>query len=411
MWKYCMSVPYRERTNMTTYYVGIDIAKNKHDVNIFSATEKKSVAKFVIKNDIFHYNLLIEKCKIIDKDLTKFIFCCEATGIYHISLCNYLYDKNQKVNIVNPVLIKNFKKVDNIRNTKNDSIDALSIATYAQFKQAKPNYESRTSNEQLRSLTRFRTTEVKLISETKVKIRTLLDKNIPELSMLFPNVGSTTCIYLLSSSNNLFNIASRDKQQLCEQISKHSHGKHKMTFTEKVIKAIKNSKHNSHNTSDMLELKLLTSELKFHVSQLKIIDESIKILMESLETPIETIPGISKITGSQIIAEIGEINNFASPKQLVAYAGLDPRIQQSGNYELQNGRMNKKGSKYLRQALFQAAQCLYRHDDYFAQRYKKLRDKGKHHYVCVNAIARKLLHIIWAMEKRKVPYDPAFLLN
>ena len=149
----------------------------------------------------------------------------------------------------------------------------------------------------------------------------------------------------------------------------------------------------------------------FMKSQQKVIDDSINKLMESIDTPIETIPGIKKNIGSQIIAEIGDINNFSNPKQLVAYAGLDPKIIQSGNYELQNGRINKKGSKYLRKALFQAAQCLCRHDEYFSNRYALLKSKGKHHFVCINAIARKLLHIIWAMETRKIPYDPAFLQN
>lgn len=406
-----MSVPYQERTNMTTYYVGIDIAKNKHDINIYSITDDKSVVKFQITNDLFDYNLLLEKCKRIDKDLSKFIFCCEATGIYHISICNFLNSKNLKINIVNPILIKNFKSVNNIRNTKNDPIDALAIANYAAFKRAKSNYQLRTSNEQLRSLTRFRSVEVNKISETKTRIRALLDKNIPMLSSLIKDVGNATSLYIFTSSDNIFKLATRDKNQLCAQISKHSHGKHKLLYTENIIKAIKASKHNFHNQSDMLEIKILAENLMFMKSQQKVIDDSINKLMESIDTPIETIPGIKKNIGSQIIAEIGDINNFSNPKQLVAYAGLDPKIIQSGNYELQNGRINKKGSKYLRKALFQAAQCLCRHDEYFANRYALLKSKGKHHFVCINAIARKLLHIIWAMETRKIPYDPAFLQN
>lgn len=396
---------------MTNYYVGIDIAKKKHDINILSAQNRKPIKQFQISNDTFSFNLLIEKCKQIETNLNNFVFCCEATGIYHINICNYLHSKKLKVNVVNPVLIKNFKLVDNIRNTKNDQIDSLAIAEYASYKQVQSNYEERTHHEQLRSLTRFKSTIVDKTVADKVRIRALLDKNIPEFSDLFPNISSSTCLYLLLSTDNLFNILKREKNQLNEMISKKSHGKFKMAFTEKLIHSLKSSRHNSHNISDMLEIRMLANEVNFHIEQLKTINESIDTLMASIDTPICTIPGINQNLGAQIIAEIGDISNFNNPKQLVAYAGIDPRIQQSGNYELKNGRMNKKGSKYLRKALFQAAQVIYRHDEYFGNKYQELKERGKHHFVCVNAIARKLLHIIWAMETKKISYDPTFLQN
>ena len=153
------------------------------------------------------------------------------------------------------------------------------------------------------------------------------------------------------------------------------------------------------------QLKLLIEQICFIEQQVSDVEEQISVLLEKINSPITTIPGIGNVIAATILGEIGDIHRFSSGAKLVAYAGLDAEISQSGEYESTSNKMSKRGSPYLRKALFQAAFIAAFHDPVFSAYYQQKRAEGKHHKVAIGAVARKLCHTIHAVLKNNTPYE------
>jgi len=153
------------------------------------------------------------------------------------------------------------------------------------------------------------------------------------------------------------------------------------------------------------QLKLLIEQICFLENQVHDVDSEIDLIVSQMDTPIKTIPGIGSTTAATILGEIGDVNRFDNPSKLVAYAGLDATVSQSGEYESTNNRMSKRGSPHLRKALYQAAFIAEFNDPVFMAYYQKKRSEGKHHMVATNAVARKLCHTLFAVLKNNTPYE------
>ena len=149
----------------------------------------------------------------------------------------------------------------------------------------------------------------------------------------------------------------------------------------------------------------MIEQIIFIEEQISTIEEEIFTLMEKMDSPITTIPGIGKVNGATILGEIGDINRFSNASKLVAYAGLDASVSQSGEYQSTTNKMSKRGSPYLRKALFQSALRAEFCDPVFSEYYQKKISEGKHHLVATNAVARKLCHTIYAILTKKTPYE------
>ena len=152
-------------------------------------------------------------------------------------------------------------------------------------------------------------------------------------------------------------------------------------------------------------MKLLIEQIKFIEAQVLDVETQTKQILDKINSPITTIPGIASVTAAVILGEIGDINRFSSPSKLAAYAGIDATVNQSGEYKSQNGKMSKRGSPYLRKALFQVANVAVLHDPTLSAFYHKKRSEGKHHLTAVGAVARKLCNIIHAVLKNNSPYQ------
>ena len=154
-----------------------------------------------------------------------------------------------------------------------------------------------------------------------------------------------------------------------------------------------------------LQLKLLIEQIKFIEAQVSDVAQEIKVILEKINSPITSIPGIGEITAAAILGEIGDIDRFSNASKLAAYAGIDASVSQSGEYQSTNNKMSKRGSPYLRKALFQAALIASFHDPVFSAFYQKKRAEGKHHLTAVGAVTRKLCNTIHAVLKNNVPYE------
>lgn len=145
--------------------------------------------------------------------------------------------------------------------------------------------------------------------------------------------------------------------------------------------------------------------MMFIEKQIKETEVEIKKILELINSPITTIPGIGEILGATILGEVGDISRFSSPSKLVAYAGIDASVSQSGQSSSTNNVMSKRGSPYLRRALFQAAFVASNNDPVLRAFYLKKRGEGKHHLTCLGAVSRKLCNIIYAILKSGNPYE------
>ena len=153
------------------------------------------------------------------------------------------------------------------------------------------------------------------------------------------------------------------------------------------------------------QLRQLIEQIEFVEQQIALLDQQIENYMEKLQSPITTIPGVGPVYGAIILAELGNIERFPGGKQVVSYAGLDASVHESGDFVGTRSHISKRGSPYLRRALWGAAFVASWADPELSAYYHRLRARGKHHNVAVGAVARKLCYILYAVLSENRPFD------
>lgn len=287
-----------------------------------------------------------------------------------------------------------------------DSIDSILIADLIRYGDF---VETTLSNEDylfLRNLTRFRSYLVSSIGDLKRKSIALLDQVFLEYGSVFSDIfGKTSKEILknLTSPSDFENISSDKLNSILENIRAKSFAKRKINQLSD--KAKSSFGVNICLDSSSLQIKLLIEQISFINEQVQSVENEISSIMQKINSPITTIPGIGVITGAVILGEIGDISRFSNPSKLVAYAGIDATISQSGDYEANINRISKRGSAYLRRALFQSALRAEFCDPVFSDYYQKKISQGKHHLFSTNAVARKLVHTIFAILTKNEAYQ------
>lgn len=253
----------------------------------------------------------------------------------------------------------------------------------------------------LRTLTRFRTYLVESISDLKRKVVCVLDQVFPEYQSVFSDIfGKTSKEILLqfSSPIDFETVSSETLAELLAQLSRQKVGAAKAeqlkTATSRSF-GVTFAKNNF-----TFQLKALFEQISFIKKQIKETEAEIAGIMEKLKSPITTITGIGNVTGVAIISEIGDISTFDSPRKRVAFTKLDATVTQSGEFEAAHNGMSKRGSPYLRKAIFQSALIAFFKDPVLSVYYQKKKAEGKHHLTCVSAVARKMCNIIYAVLKK-----------
>lgn len=387
------------------YFLGIDIAKTNHVASLIDSDGNIVIKTIKFTNSTDGYQKLKEQISIISID--EIVIAMEATGHYWLSLFSFLIDDGYNVSVYNPFQIKSFRGAYHNRKQKNDVIDAIIIAQYLRTFGSENTSLPDDSLLSLKQLTRFRTSLVDNVSSLKNQTIAILDKVFPEFSSLFSDTFGETAKQLLTIAPTPEEIIKLNSKKLYNLVNKASKGRFKNEFVTNIKNIAKNSfgiKISSSACS--FEIKQIINQIIFIENQISDLEVEIHTLYQSLNSHLTSIPGIGDVLAPVILAEIGDIKNFDSSNKLVAFAGIDPSSNQSGNSSSVNEKTSKRGSPYLRHALFTAAFVAISNDVHLRTFYDRKKAEGKHHFVAMAGVQRKLLGIIFAVLSENRPYRP-----
>lgn len=388
------------------FYIGIDIAKKNHEASIIDSSGKslsKSISFPNSTKGIEKFNNFIAEFGVTTNNC---IIGMEATGHYWISLFSYIVDLGFTCYVINPIQSDAFRKMY-VRQTKNDSVDSFIIAQIMRFGEFSISNFSDENTFALRNLTRYRFALVDECSDWKRKLVAILDQVFPEYSSLFSNIYGVASKELLSKyplPEDMLSIPAEELGNLLYECSKGRLGINKAEEIQS--RARKSFGIKFAKRSFSFQIKQIISQISFLEEQLKEIEIEISCLLEDICPVITTITGIGSVLGASIVSEIGNISRFERANQLVAYAGLDTRIKQSGDFSATNTKLSKRGSPYLRRSIWLAATVAAFKDPALSIYYQGLRARGKAHGTAIGAVARKLTNIIFAVLRDQKPYTP-----
>ncbi len=387
--------------------VGIDVAKDKHDCFITNSDGEVLFKSFTISNNREGFNELYQKIESVSDDLTKVKVGLEATGHYSYNLLGFLLDKGLPTFVINPLHTNLYRKSLSLRKTKTDKVDAHTIASMIMSDVNLKSYSDTSyHNEELKSLTRYRFDKVKERAKLKQSISRLVTILFPELEKLVPTLHMASVYTLLSEFPSAGTIATAHLTRLTNLLSKASKGRYGKDTATTLRKTARASV-GSHMPAKSLELKHTIKLIRELDNEIDEIEAEIKIIMDEINSPILSIPGINYRMGAMIIAEIGDFNRFDSPDKILAYAGMSPSTYQSGQLDNCYSHMEKRGSRYLRYALYNATKYVCHWDETFAAYLARKRAEGKHYNVALSHASKKLVRLIYKLEKSGQQYIKA----
>ena len=388
-------------------YVGIDVAKDKHDCFITNSDGEVLFKSFTLPNNREGFETLFQKVQSVSDDLTKVKVGLEATGHYSYNLLGFLLDKGLPTYVINPLHTNLYRKSLSLRKTKTDKVDAHTIASMIMSDVNLKSYSDTSyHNETLKSLTRYRFNKVQERAKLKVSVSRLVCILFPELEKLVSHLHLASVYALLSEFPSAHAIASARLTKLTHLLSENSHGRYGKDTAVMFREAARNSI-GSNMPTKSLELKHTIKLIHELTSEIDEIETEIKKIMDEINSPILSIPGISYSMGAMIIAEIGDFNRFGSADKILAYSGFSPSIYQSGQLDGAYSHMEKRGSKYLRYALYNATKYVCHWDPTFAGYLAKKRSEGKHYNVAISHAVKKLVRVIYHLENTNQQYIKA----
>lgn len=388
-------------------YVGIDVAKDKHDCCIANSDGEILFNPFTIANNREGFETLFQRIKSVSSDLSKVKVGLEATGHYSYNLLSFLHNKKLPTFVINPLHTSLYRKSLSLRKTKTDKVDALTIANMlASDRSLKPYSDTSYHNEDLKSLTRYRFDKISERAKLKTSVSRLVCILFPELEKLVSTIHGASVYALLSEFPSAQAIASAHLTKLANLLSKSSKGRYGKELAIQIRNAARSSI-GTYSPVKSMELRHTIKLIQEMTAEIAEIDSEIKSLMDEIDSPILTIPGIGQRMGAMILAEIGDFSSFDSPDKILAYSGMSPSTYQSGQLDNCHSHMEKRGSKYLRFALYNSAEAVCRYDSSFGSYLAKKRAEGKHYYVAISHVVRKLVRLIYAMEMSGQAYHSA----
>lgn len=383
-------------------FIGIDIAKNTHFASAVNSDGEVLVNPFSFENSKKGFDLFISKFKNFDLD--NCLVGLESTGHYGDNLICFLFPKGFKIGIINPIQTNSLRS-SNIRKTKNDKIDTFLIAKCLQLGNFSLMQEKDISIIKLRTLCRFRFDIIQSQTRLKTQLTTCLDLLFPELDNFFKgNLHLKTSYALLEKYSSPKEISNTRIDTLTKLLTVSSKGHY--SYDEAVkLKSIAKNSIGIENLAISIQVKCLINQLALLKEQISSIDKNIKEIMDNFNSNILTIPGISYTLGAIILSEIGDIHRFSNPTKLLAYAGLDPSVRQSGKFNAKTTRISKRGSKHLRYAIQRASSLIIWNNDVFYEYYTTKRSKGKSHNNSVGHVCNKLVRVIFKLLTENIPFN------
>lgn len=387
------------------FYMGIDVAKRQHRISVLDAKGESVHKPFSIDNNRAGIDDLLQR---LLQWTGQIEIGLEATGHYWLALFEQLTRANYIVHVLNPLQVHAYQR-SGVRKRKNDTIDAQWIADFVRIGGARHTTDPTTMPiyMQLRQLSRFRFSLVEQVGDTKRRILSLLDRVFPEYETLFSSVFLLSSRRLLTEAVTAQEFADFDLAELTHILRTASRGR----LGQEKAQMLQQTAQLSIGVTFLadasrIQMGCLIAQLDFLSQQIDELDHALAELVEQLPNHyLTTIPGIGPVTAAAILGEIGNIQRFDSLKQLVAYAGIDPAVYQSGQFEAAQTHMSKRGSPYLRHALWIAATVARQHDPQLQAYYDKRRAEGKAYGTVIGAICRKLLARIFVILRDQRPYE------
>ena len=381
-------------------YIGIDIAKFKHFASVVSSDGKVIVKPFPFENSRQGFMNLVEEIE----NFQDCLIGLESTGHYAENLIFFLYQRGYQIGVINPIQTDALRD-SNIRKTKTDKIDTKLIVQCLMLKK----YSLVTSQDidmiKLKRLSRFKLEMIQQQTRIKIQLTACLDIVFPELSSFFRgNLHLKTSYALLEKYPSSKAIGSARIDGLTNLLQHNSKGKYNQSKAIELKNLAKNSV-GLDNPAIELQIQCLIKQLRLYQKQIKDIDVSIMTLMEIINSPILTIPGVGYTLGAMIISEIADIKRFSNPSKLLAFAGLDPVVKQSGNFQADSMKISKRGSTYLRYAIYRVAFSIIYNNETFHNYYLDKRSQGKNHRVALGHVCNKLVRVIFKILTDDIPFN------
>ena len=387
-------------------YIGIDVAKDKHDCFIVNSDGEVLFDVFTIQNNMDGFEDLFFKIKTVSKDLSKVKVGLEATGHYSCNILGFLKNKGLTTIVINPLFTSAYRKSLTLRKTKTDKVDARTIASMIMSDVSlKPYSDKLYHNEDLKSLTRYRFDKVSDRAKLKQSVARLVSILFPELEKLVSSLHIKTVYSLLFEFPGAQQIASANLKHLTALLQSASKGRFGRDSADKIRETARRSI-SSYLPAKSLELKHTIKLIRELDAEIREIDIEIKKIMDAIDSPILSVPGISYALGSMIVAEIGDFSRFESPDKILAFAGCSPTTYQSGQLYSSHAKMEKRGSRYLRYALINSAKYVSKWEPTFAAFLEKKRLEGKHYNVAISHVAKKLVRLLYHLEITGESYKP-----
>ena len=387
---------------MNLYY-GIDVASEKHNCCIID--EKEHVLhEFSFTNDHRGFSQLLSYLnhKSIPSGVKRYIGL-EATGVYGENLTEFLRRNGFEVTTFNPLTVKKQLTATTLRKTKTDKSDAKFLAVMLARGNYEPDAPTLYHISELKSLSRKRFLLVKKRSGAKNVAKALIVKLFPEYAKMFTDTFGVTSMAVLMKYPSAKDIAACRPSALARLLETCSRGRFGLDKAKSIIELAKNSV-GKYSSAEALSLMMTLEEIEFFSRQIERVEHEIHLIFKEYPSPILSIPGIGEVIGAMIISEIGNIKRFSNPNKLLAFAGLEPSIYQSGKFTSDSGSMVKRGSPYLRWAIMWAARLAPRFSRTFGEYFDKKSAEGKHFNVATSHIAKKLVRVIFSLEKNNAVF-------
>ena len=387
-------------------FVGIDVASDKHDCCILGS-DGAVLREFQFANDRNGFERFLSTVAgcCAKRDLADAKVGLESTGHYSINLTNYLLAKRLSVKIFNPLQVNLLRKAQSLRKTKTDKSDARFLATLLFSDDSKSYSQPLYHISELKALTRNRYRLVQMRSKLKVSISRLVTVLFPELPDAVYSINQKSSYALLLEFPTARSISVAHITRLTNLLSANSHGRYKRDKALE-IRELASRSIGLDSQATGFELRQAIRLVQGVQEEIDALDDEIGKVMREIDSPVLSIPGVGYVLGAILLAEIGNIENFDNPAKLLKFAGLEPSVYESGKYKASDTPMVKRGSKYLRWALLQAARLVAYRDKTFAAYMAKKRGEGKHFFVATSHVAKKLVRVLYHLLRSGESFAP-----
>lgn len=388
------------------FIVGIDIAKRSHAVRVITSEGDTVIKPFTIRNSCSGYNALWERLRKLTNHKSEFIFAMEATSHYWLALYTRLRKDGCQAVVLNPIQSHAMRGLF-IRETKTDEIDTLIIAETIRFGRYNASRVPKDKLLAMRELCRNRFYLIDMASDLKRKIVALLDQIFPEFESLFSTVFGKTALAILERYPTPEKLSRAQLGKLTEVLRTASNGR----FGEWKARQIQEQAKDSFGIPDCegaysTLLLLYLKQLRSLTDGAAALETRIAELYSQFDSTLTSISGVGPVLGAVILSEIRDISCFSSADKLAAYAGIDPRVKQSGETTATGVHMSKRGSPYLRRAIWMASASAVQHDPMFRAYYEKKAAEGLRYMNIIGHVTRKMASVIFAIMRDNKLYQP-----